>query len=244
MKILYIGLVVWLLLIFSSYILASLTINQWDKVIVDFSLSMIEIFSLILTLFLWAYMLYNEFTKKTILLILSKLEKRYYFILAKFFGFAFILFLIYIFFTIAFFISLYLHHLAFHFYYIEAILLSYLKLLVVLAFVIFFSTFVSPFLALVSALFFYVISHSTSFMYFFANSRMWENMSIFTKKIITFIYYVLPNFQDLSMKEYIISPYLGNYTNMHFLLSVFAGAVLYIFLLLFFASVIFNKKEF
>jgi len=37
-------------MIFSSYILATLTINQDNKTILDFTLSMIEIFSLILTL--------------------------------------------------------------------------------------------------------------------------------------------------------------------------------------------------
>jgi len=244
MKILYVWLVVGVLLILFSYVLQTLTINQWNKVIVDFSLSMIEIFSLILTLFLWAYMLYNEFTKKTILLILSKLEKKYQFILAKFLWFSFILFLIYLFFTIAFITSLFLHNLDFHFYYIQAILLSYLKILVVLAFVIFFSTFVSPFLALISSLILYFISHSTAFMMFFADSKMGETMPVFNKIIIKIVYYILPNFQDLSMKEYLISPYLWNYSNFHFLLSLWFGAIAYIFILLFFASLIFNKKEF
>jgi len=244
MKILYAGLVVWILLILFSYILDSLTINQWSKVIVDFSLSMIELFSLILTLFLWAYMLYNEFTKKTILLILSKLEKKYHFILGKFLWFAFILLLVYVIFTIWFIVSLFLHNLDFHFYYIQAIVLSYFKILVVLAFIVFFSTFVSPFLSLIASLFVYFVAHSTSFMYFFANSSMSKSMPEFTRKLIEATYYILPNFQDLSMKEYFLSPYLGNYSNFHFLISLWAWTLVYIFILLFFASFIFNKKEF
>jgi len=244
MKILYIWIIVGILLIVFSYILESLTINQWNKVIVDFSLSMIELFSLILTLFLWAYMLYNEFTKKTILLILSKLEKKYYFVLAKFFAFAFILFLMYFIFSIAFVVSLYFHNLDFHFYYLQAIFLSYLKILVILAFIIFFSTFVSPFLSLIAALFIYFVSHASPFMYYFSKFAKEENTSEITKKLLEFTYYVLPNFQDLSMKEYFLSPYLGNYTDFHFLISVLVWAFAYIFILLFFASFIFNKKEF
>jgi len=244
MKIVYIWLIVWILLIIFSYVMETLTINQWNKVVVDFSLSMIELFSLILTLFLWAYMLYNEFTKKTILLILSKIEKKYYFILWKFIWFAFILLLIYFIFTIWFIISLFLHHLDFHFYYIQAIFLSYIKILVVLAFVIFFSTFVSPFLALISSLFIYLVAHASSFVYF--TTKIWVNtkMSVWFKKIVEIIYYILPNFQDLSMKEYFLSPYLGNYTNFHFLLSTFVWSFAYIFILLVFASILFNKKEF
>jgi len=243
MKILYIWVVIWILLIVFSYVLDSLTINQWNKVIVDFSLSMIELFSLILTLFLWAYMLYNEFTKKTILLILSKIEKKYYFILAKFLGFAFILFIMYFIFSIAFFVSLYFHNIDLHLYYFQAIILSYFKILVILSFIIFFSTFVSPFLSLIASLFIYFVSHSTAFMYFFSTTPMSKNMWWFAKKILEVVYYILPNFQDLSMKEYFLSPYLWNYTNIHFLLSLFFWSIVYIFILLFLASFIFNKKE-
>jgi len=32
------------------------------------------------------------------------------------------------------------------------------------------------------------------------------------EKIIAIVYYIFPNFQDLSMKEYLLSPDLGAYT--------------------------------
>lgn len=244
LKVLYIGIIVWIIFLFLSYLLSQLTLNQGNKVIVDFNLSVIEIFALILTLFLWAWILYNEFTKKTILIILSRLKNKYEFILGKFLGFSFILFVIYFILFIWFLLSLYFHGLEFKIYYLQALFLSYLKILVVLSMVLFFSTFVWPFLALLTTLVLYIVSHASSFMYFYTNNdpsnQFWPIMKISSK----IIYYVLPNFQDLSMKEYFLSPYLSNYSNVHFVLSIIWWSLVYVFIFLLFASLIFNKKEF
>lgn len=244
LKVMYISIFVAILLIFLTYVLDGLTINQWNKAIIDFSLSIIEIFNVILTLFLWAYLLYNEFTKKTVLLILSKIKNKNVFIISKFFGFSIIIFFVHLFLTVWFLISIYFHWIDFEFFYLQAIFLIYLKVLVLLAFLIFFSTFVSPFLALLSSFVIYLVSHTSAFMLFFAKVNPVKNVSVFFEKIIEMIYYLLPNFHDLSMKEYFLSPNLSNYSNIHFLLSLFWGALAYIVVLLILSSWIFNKKEF
>ena len=243
-KIVYIWIVLWVILIFSSYLLQTLVINNWNRVIIDFSLTMIEMFGLLMTLFLGSYLLFNEFNKKTILLILSRIKNKWHFIIGKFIWFSVILFIIYLILTVAFVLALIFHNLPVHYYYFEAILLSYLKILIVLAFVMFFSTFVNPFLALIAALFLYVVSHSTSFMLFFSEYNKEKALSPIVKETINITYYVLPNFQDLSMKEYFLSPYLSNYTNYHFLLSVIFGSLFYLFVLLWLSCLIFEKKEF
>jgi len=243
-KIVYIWIVVAIILLFSSYILWTLTIKQWNKTIVDFSLSVIEIFALLMTLFLWAYLLYNEFNKKTVLLVLSKIKHKYYFIIWKYIWFAIIIAILYFVLSIWFYLTLYFNHIDFYFYYILAIILSYFKILVVLAFVMFFSTILNPFLALLSSLFIYFVSHATSFMLFYSQIDKEQHLNNLTKGIIKIIYYILPNFQDLSMKEYFISPRLWDYTNIHFLLSITWWSILYIFILLLLSSIIFSKKEF
>lgn len=244
LKIVYIWIIVAFILIFWSYLLDWLTINQWNKAILDFSFSVVEIFSLITTLFLWAYLLYNEFSKKTVLLIISKIQNKSLFIISKFIWFAIIILCVYIILSLWLIFSLYLHEISIEYYYIQALFLSYLKILVVLSFLIFFSTFVSPFLALLSSLFIYMVSHATSFMIFFTKLDTQNLLNPILKWIIKIIYYVLPNFQDLSMKEYFLSPYLWNYTETHFVVSVIWWALVYIFLMLVMSSVIFNKKEF
>ncbi len=244
LKIIYIWIAVWIILIFSSYLLQTLTINNWNRVIIDFSLTMIELFWLLMTLFLWSYLLFNEFSKKTVLLILSRIEKKRVFVVWKFLWFSFILFLVYLILSIWFILALLFHWINFEFYYIQAIFLSYIKILIVLVFVIFFSTFVNPFLALISSLLIFLISHSTSFMIFFTIVDKEKTISPFVKQIINITYYILPNFQDLSMKEYFLSPYIWNYSNQHFLISLIFWWLFYIFVLLFLSCIIFQKKEF
>ncbi len=245
LKVLYIWIFIAIILIFSSYILDTLTINQWNKAIIDFSLTIIEVFALILTLFLWAYLLYNEFSKKTVLLILSKIKHKYYFIIWKFLWFSIIIFFVYFILSLGFLWALILHNIPVEIYYFQAILLSYVKILVVLSFLIFFSTLVSPFLSLLSSLFIYFVSHASAFMLFFTKMRKSnEDINPFMEYIMQFIYYILPNFHDLSMKEYFLSPYLSNYTDTHFMLSLIAWAFVYIFVLLVLSSIIFRKKEF
>ena len=243
-KIIYIWLIVGIVLIFSSYVLQNLTINNENRVIIDFSLTMIELFGLLMTLFLWSYLLFNEFSKKTVLLILSRIDKKWKFIVGKFLGFSAIVFLVYFILTLWFIVALVLHNIWFEFYYIQAIFLSYIKILIVLAMVIFFSTFVNPFLALVVSLVLYLISHATAFMLFFIEVDTEKQIPSYMFPLIKGIYYVLPNFHDLSMKEYFLSPYLSNYTNFHFLISLIFGWLFYIFVLLFLSCIIFNKQEF
>jgi len=89
-----------------------------------------------------------------------------------------------------------------------AILFSFVKILVVLAILIFFSTFVSPFVALMSSLAIYITSHSLSFVKFYLVAAHKLSVDSILYKIINLVYYIFPNFQDLSLKEYLLSPYL------------------------------------
>jgi len=243
-KILYTIVFISIWLIFLSLILSSLALSESNKIVIDFSLSIIEIFWLLTTLFLWSYLLYNEISKHTVLLVLSKNPSRKDFILWKYFGFAFVLILLYIIFTLAFLVVLWIHWIAFDVNYLFAIFLSYIKILVVLGFIIFFATFVSPFVNLLVTLCVYIISHSFSFVKFYViDLKKVDINNDFFAMLINIMYYVFPNFQDLSMKEYLLSPNIWEYTLNHILLSTF-GNLFYIAILLFFAIMIFNKKEF
>ena len=249
MKIIYVIIFFAVLLLFFSLLLAELSINQ-EVVVVNFSLSVIEIFWLITTLFLASYLIYNEINKKTILLVLSKISSKSDFVIWKFVGFSMLLFIMYVILSFGFWIALlvmnkFIMEVDIRLAYFAAILFSYIKMLVIVAFIIFFSTFVSPFLSLVLSLMIYIISHSTSFMFFYPvyvkkNIPEWSIWYYFLKTV----YYVFPNFQDFSLKEYLFSPHLGMYTNFHFLLTVIWWWITYIIILLIFATTLFNKKEF
>ena len=244
MRVLYAILFVAILLIFFSLVLAELSITKWTKVVIDFSLSIIEFFGIIVTLFLWSYMLYSEISKNTVLLVLSKIFDRKHFIVWKFLWFGILLLIIYVILTIAFVWVLLLHGIDIKFVFFLSIFLSYLKILVVLSFIIFFSTFMSPFISLLISLLVYIISHSTAFMYFYIVELKKNTAWLGYQYLINTIYYIFPNFHDLSMKEFILSPHMWTYTSFHYLLTIFGWAIVYIIVLLFFSVLIFRKKEF
>ena len=93
-KFLYLILVFAFLFIIFSISLGKLTIWENSKIIVDFGISMIEIFGFIWVIFIWSQLLFKEIEWKTIFLILSKPIKRYEFILWKFLGFSLVIFII------------------------------------------------------------------------------------------------------------------------------------------------------
>ncbi len=230
-------------LIFLTILLSTLALSEQSKIIIDFSLSITEIAWLILTLFLGSSLLYNEISKNTILLILSKNPSRTNFIVWKFLGFAFILLFLYIVLSIAFVIALMIHNIPFSIWYIWAILLSYIKIIVLLWFIIFFSTFMSPFFSLMISLWIYIISHMTSFVKFYMLITQKATTWSLFGNIIAVVYYIFPNFQDLSMKEYLLSPDLWAYTRQHISISCISN-IFYVAILLIFATMIFKKREF
>lgn len=238
---LILGFAIWM--IFLTIVISKLALSEQSKIIIDFSLTIVEISGLILTLFLWSSLLYNEISKNTILLILSKNPSRTNFILWKFLWFAFILLLLYIVLWLSFIIALYIHHIPFSIVYIGAILLSYIKIVVLLWFIIFFSTFMSPFFSLIISLWIYIISHMTSFVKFYMLITQKVKSWSILENLIAVIYYIFPNFQDLSMKEYLLSPELSAYTWYHITLSCVSN-IFYVSIILLFAIIIFKKREF
>lgn len=85
-RILYILLVFALLLMAFSGIIRDLTIAAGDKIIKDLGIFSINVFGLLIALFVGIGLVYNELDKKTIYTIVSKPIDRWQFILGKYFG--------------------------------------------------------------------------------------------------------------------------------------------------------------
>lgn len=241
-KILYVILAAWIGLVFFTLILSSLALSETSKVVLDFAFSTIEIFGLITTLFLGSSLIYNEISKNTILLLLSKNPSRTTFILGKFFGFSAILLLLYFILWIAFLWVIWMHWLAFDPVYFIVLLFSYLKILIVLSLLLLFSTFMSPFISLLISLAVYLLAHTIVFVKFYIQ-YLWKASFGIGDYLISFFYFVIPNFHDLSLKEFLLSPQLGMYSSFHVLITI-GSSFLYLFIILTLASRIFNKREF
>jgi len=85
-RILYILLIFALLLMAFSGVIRDLTIAAGDKIVKDLGIAAINVFGLLIALFVGIGLVYNEIDKKTIYTIISKPIDRWQFILGKYFG--------------------------------------------------------------------------------------------------------------------------------------------------------------
>ncbi len=236
-KILYLILFFWILLIIFSLVLASLSLWQTEKIIIDFGISMIEIFGLISVIFIGWQIIFKEIEGKTIYLILSKPIYRYEFILWKFIGFALILILV-IFFQFLIFLWLLIYsQIPLHIIVVFSIIFIYFKLLILFAIILFFSSFISSILSIILTVLVYVISHSiTSIIDIALRSK-----NVILTYLGKSLYVIFPNFEALNIKEVILSP--DKISNI-FIIWNMLYSILYLFIILFFTILIFNKKTF
>lgn len=236
-KILYMILFFGVLLIIFSLALASLSLGQSDKIILDFWLAMIEIFWLISVIFIGSQLIFKEIEWKTIYLILSKPISRYEFIIGKFIWFAMILAAI-IFFQSMIFLALVIYSKsALSFLLILSIVFIYFKLLVLFAIILFFSTFISSILSIVLTILIYFISHSITAIYDTALNMK----SIIMVNMSRFFYIIFPPFEALNLKSVILS---NVKIDPIFLVANTLYAILYIIIILGFTIIIFNRKTF
>lgn len=92
-KVLYFLLIFAVIIIAFSTIISDLSIAQPEKLIKDLGLASIDFFGFLIAVFVGVYLVYNELDRKTIYTIVSKPIDRTQFILGKFFG---LLFTIYV----------------------------------------------------------------------------------------------------------------------------------------------------
>lgn len=236
-KILYMIVFFGVALIGFSLVLATLSLGQSDKIVVDFGLAMVEIFGIISVIFIGSQLLFREIDGKTVYLILSKPVKRGDFILGKFLGFAAILFFI-IFIQALISIVVFLVAKT----PISALLFAsigfiYLKLLLLFAIILFFSTFISPLLSILLVMGVYIISHSITTMTDMA-IRSGNQILFYFSKVLMVIF---PNFEALNIKSAIGTPVVFHPS--FFAINI-VHAGLYLAVILTFAVIIFNRKTF
>ncbi len=235
----FLYLIVFFAFVFIIFTLSLGKLTIWDdaKVIVDFWLGMIEIFWFLGVLFVWSQLLFREIEWKTIFLILSKPIKRYEFIIWKFLGFSFCIFLITILQSLLFLIVLYLKDLDISYLVIWSLIFTFFKLEILLALVFFFSTFMSNILTILVSVMVYFVSHSFSLIL----DLVWRSKSIIISSFIKWLQLLFPPFEALNIKDVIWS--FTDFKAMYFVFNSFYSLA-YISLIILFSVIIFNKKKF
>lgn len=235
-RVLYNIIIFSILIIFSAVLLGKLSIGEHIKVVEDIGLSAIEIFGLLISVFVGITLVYKEIDKKTIYTILAKPVQRYQFITGKFAGLtAIILVNILIMGSVLMCISCSISG-SFHFQVLKAILLIFLEMIIITAVAILFSSFTTPFLSALFTIAIFIIGTATTDI-----KNLGEKASLPFRLFSQALYYLLPNLDNFDIKMQVVynndvSPYL-------IIWSVFY-AILYSSAIILFAILIFEKRDF
>ena len=236
------------LLILFSLALSTLSVGAHERLVVDFSLAMIEMVSLIVVVFVGSQVLFREIEGRTIYLLLSKPISRRDFIFGKILGFAIILGIIV---AVEGIISAgligYTSPELLTWTIPVAIAMTYMKLLILFAIILFFSTFVSPMIAILVSVGIYIAGHS---MHEIMDLMITSHHTDFLP-IGRFLSTILPDFEALNVKNLIHTPDLISasysvfgYFSLPYLLTTILYALLYFSIILAFSVLIFERRSF
>ncbi len=230
------------ILIFAiGLILLTLIIGDWSiyqqvKVIKDFGLSAMSIFGLLIAIFIGIRLMVEELEQKTIYVIVSKPVHRREIILGKYLGLSATLAINVIFMSLALWGTEYLQEGHIDLGLIQAIVLIYVEILLIVCISLFFSSFVSPTLSAIMTLAVFTIGHLSGFLR--------DYVKLYPDKgfhwLLKGIYYVVPNLEMLNLKmavvEHIEQP-------PHAVLYGLIYGIGYILILLLLTTAVFSRRD-
>lgn len=235
-KLLYNLLIFALLMIGSSLLLMRLTLGEFHRLLLDIGLGSVNIFSVLIAIFVGIGLVSKEIDKKTIYTIVSKPVARFEFLLGKFFGLTITLLVNMLIMTAGLLVVLMAQSVPIEAVLFQAIGLILLECMVVTAVALLCSTFTSATLSAIFTLAIYVIGHLTADLKTFG-----QKMDGLGRSVLEGMYYLLPNLERFNLK--------GNVTHhidvpLNELVLIVAYGMAYAAFLLLLASVIFQRRDF
>lgn len=236
-KILYNLVFFGLLLIGSSILLSTLTIGEQAQIIQDIGLASINVFGVLIAIFVGIGLVSKEIDKRTIYSIIAKPIPRYQFLLGKYCGLALTLLVNVVIMTAGFFLTLLAGRVGFSPALQWAIGLIVMELLVITAVAVLFSTFTTPTLSATYTLAIYVIGHLTDDLRVLGSKLSNDP----TKDLLDLLYYALPNLEYFNIKGQAVH---GIVIEPLYLASALAYGIAYSIVVLGLACVIFQRRDF
>ena len=236
-KILYNLVFFGLLLIGSSILLSALTMGEQAKIIQDIGLASINLFGVLIAIFVGIGLVSKEIEKRTIYSIIAKPIPRYQFLLGKYAGLSLTLFVNVTIMVAGFFLTLFLGGVGLDPALLKAVGLIFVELLVITAVAVMFSTFTTPTLSATFTLAIYVIGHLTDTLRVLGGKLK----SDLTKVVLDGLYYTLPNLESFNVKGQAVH---GLPIEPIYLVSAVAYGVTYSAVILILACVIFQRRDF
>ncbi|MEW6325477.1 MAG: ABC transporter permease subunit [Nitrospirota bacterium] len=236
-KLLYNLVIFALLLIGSSVILSTLTVGERSKIIVDLSLASINLFGVLIAIFVGIGLVSKEIEKKTIFTIIAKPVHRWQYLLGKYLGLLLILAVNLTLMTVCFYLVQLAGEWALRPELMMAIWLIYVELMVITALALLFSTFTTSTLAAIFTLSLYVIGHLSVSIKEFAKRIGTETAAI----VANALYYSLPNLDHFNIKAEVLYQAPVSFARLAW--ATFYGLA-YIAVILLLAGIIFQRRDF
>jgi len=235
-KLLYNLLVFALLMIGSSLLLMRLTLGEFHRLLLNVGLGSINIFGVLIAIFVGIGLVNKEIEKKTIYTIVSKPVARYQFLIGKYLGLTLTLFVNTLIMAGGLLLVLFAQGVPIESMLFKALGLIFMEFMVITAVALLCSTFTSATLSAIFTLATYVIGHLTADLKTFGE-KMDEGM----RAVVTGLYYVLPNLERFNLKGNVIHHIGVSGTD---LLLIVVYGLTYVAFLLMSASIIFQRRDF
>lgn len=237
-RILLSGVFVIIAIILFSLFIASISLDQSTRMIVDFGVTAIYALQMFVAIFIGSMLIYKEIERRTFYLLLPKPITRTEVVVGKCLGLTATTILVTLVSTLALFIILYIQSGQLYFTPILlSVLLSTIEAVILILISILFSGITSPILAAVSTLAFFFIGHAGEiFRYIFMTTK-----STAIEVLMRGFYYILPNLEKFNIRNDII---YGTLPSFHMIAVTILYACSYILLLLVITQAAFKKKDF
>lgn len=235
-KLLYNLLIFALLMIGSSILLSRLTLGDANRLILDLGLASINIFGVIIAIFVGIGLVSKEIDKKTIYTILSKPVPRYEFLLGKYLGLCITLLANTAIMVAGLFMVLEFMQVPIEGVLFKSVLLIYVELLVVTAVALLFSTFTSSTLSAIFTLAIYVIGHLSADL-----KSLGGKLDSVSRAVLNTVYYVMPNLERFNLKGQVIHQLDVGMPDM---MLIICYGIAYATLILVVATIIFQRRDF
>lgn len=241
-KIFYVLILFAFLILFATVLFSILGGEQELRLLLDFGLAAIELFALLLTIFASVNLVLEEIENKTIYLLLTRPLSRIEYLLGRYLGILFAVYLSITIMSIGHLSLLLLKRWPFELNYFLVIFGLGFKIMLISIIAIFFSLFSTSAISSLSfTFFFWLLGHFIEELKFIGSklSSFWQ----YPAKVF---FYLIPNFQYFNFRDRIsldMSPFLRG-ENINFIfLAILYGAV-YFTVCLFLTNLFFSRKEF
>jgi ABC-type transport system involved in multi-copper enzyme maturation permease subunit len=239
-RVLYNLVVFALLLIAAAILFGTISVGVEQIILVNLGLSSISVFGLLMAIFLGIGLVSKEIERRTIYNILSKPVSRAEFIIGKYLGLLFTLFVNTAIMTAGFYLALFYQKRRLELAdltVLEAVYFIVLQFAIVVGLAVLFSCISTPVLSAVFTLCLYVIGNFSADVRWFGR----ESQSAVLEKATTVLYYLLPNFADFNAITRVAH---GEKLPGYLIVANSCYALLYITILVCAAILVFEEREF